>query len=210
MCATAILFFVTLLTPPDCSPEEGSDRLWNPQNKLERAETRARVRATCEAMGAAAEACDVLDAMVVRESSGDACAIHVRGPGEYGVGPLGLSWRWHRHKWFQKGEATWDQAALFHVPEISAIVALRLYRIAVDHHGAKTWMDVQAVYAGRFEDGRPARRAIADRRWCARLEARGLDCTSSPRGKLGSVLGKRPEAGQETFVLELISARAQP
>jgi len=150
-----------------------------------RTDARARVKRTCRGMGASSEACRVLDAMVIRESSGDPCAVHRLGPGEYGLGVLGLSCRWHAAKWDGDCEA-------FRIPEVSAVVAIRIYRRAVQRHGAKDWREVNSVFAtGKIQD-----RAAHDNGFCHRLKRRGIDC-SQPLPKLGKKLGTGQTADQE-------------
>lgn len=168
--------------------------------KQERKVTRQRVADACRRMGATVEACTVLDAMVVRESDGDPCAVHVLGPGEYGLGPLGLSVGLHLSKW---GEA--DRKVL-HVPEVSAVVTVRLFRRAVRRYGAKSWLDINAVFAGRFNEiGQKTKPLGDDWVFCKRLARWDIDCMADPRGKLGKKLGTMPEPEQQRFVARLIA-----
>jgi len=183
------LLLLPLLAPPVCGEWTEGFR----STKEVRTDARARVRKTCRALGASKEACKVLDAMVVRESRGDPCAVHRIGEGEYGLGVLGLSCKWHRKKWDGECED-------FLIPEVSTVVAIRLYRRAVARHGAMTWREVQAVFATGKNTIRPA----YDNTWCHRLKQRGLDCEADPRGQLGTLLGLSPFAGQ-VEILERIS-----
>lgn len=176
------LALALLLQPPICGdwPAERS-------TAEVREDARERVRRTCRALGASAEACEVLDVMVVRESSGDPCAVHTLGEGEYGLGVLGLSCRWHARSWDGRCES-------LRTPEIAAVVGLRIYRRAVSHHEAVTWASVNEVFAtGGTRRSRP--RAVE--RWCSRLAARGIDCLADPRGQLGDLLGARRTPDQE-------------
>lgn len=175
------ILILALLRVPTCG-DWPADR--SPVEVRDQARETARV--TCRAMGASADACTVLDAMVMRESAGDPCAVHRLGDGELGRGVLGLSCRWHAPKWDGNCEA-------LHDPAISTVVALRIYRRAVAVYGARTWADVQAVY-GQGSIGRTDPRARA--RWCRRLSSRGIDCDDSPRGQLGTALGHGPYPSQ--------------
>lgn len=169
----ALLLALTL-APPVCG-----DWPAEPSTADVRDDARERVRRTCRALGASRDACAVLDAMVMRESSGDPCAVHTLGEGEYGLGVLGLSCRWHASAW----DGDCDS---LRVPEIAAVVALRIYRRAVARHGARTWASVNEVFAtGGTRRNRP--RAVA--RWCARLADRDINCLDDPRGQLGHLLG---------------------
>jgi hypothetical protein len=168
--------------------------------KKERNETRQRVADTCMAMGATAEACTVLDELVVRESSGDTCAVHVLGPNEHGLGPLGLSVGLHLAKWNADADAT-----VLRVPEVSAIVTMRIFRRAVGAYNARNWRAVAAVFAGRFGEDHSGKPMGDDFVFCERLRRRHVDCNSNPRGKLGKHLGRAPERGQEDFARELAS-----
>ena len=100
---------------------------------------------------------------------------HTMGPGEDGIGPLGLDKRWHRDKWPGDPEPAWC------LPEASALVALDIARRAVVRHGAKTLTMVQAVYAFRTYRDEYGDRHIkidpnADARLCRALRARGRSC----------------------------------
>lgn len=170
-------------------------------SKAERAETRQRIANTCRAMGGSVAACTVLDAMVVRESSGDACAVHVIGEDEYGLGPLGLSVGLHLSKW-----DPYADAMVLKVPEVSAVIAMRIFRRAVTRYRARTWLDVNAVFAGRFHEiGKRETPSGDDFVFCRRLARWDIDCFSDPRGELGQRLGRSPEPGQDAFVMRLFA-----
>lgn len=195
MIAAALL--LAALTPA-CPTQEawlGGERA----TKAERDEHRRRVRATCEALGATDEACRVVDAITIRESSGDACAVHVLGPNEYGLGAHGLSWRWHQRKWYSSPGGDPD---VFRLPEVSTIVTIRLLRQAARRRDVRDWSDVGEVFAGRVHPD--ARERSRKARFCHRLRDAGVDCRKSPRGKLGKELGTKPTKGQEMFVLGLL------
>lgn len=132
-----------------------------------RKDTRARVAKTCAAMKADPVVCKMIDAMVIRESSGNTCAVHTLGEGEYGLGPLGLSVRWHLPKWNRH-----EDESILHVPEVSTIVTLRIFRRAVTRHDAQDLVDLNAVFATgrlRYRDGK-------DASFCYRLRRHGVKC----------------------------------
>ena len=157
-----------------------------------RKDAKARVLKTCRALGGSRQACAVMGAMVSRESSGDPCAVHRLGEGEYGLGVLGLSCRWHRNKW----DGDCEQ---FRKPEVSAVVVMRIFRRAVSRHGATSWADVNEVFGTGKNGERPAARNV----FCHRLKRRGLDCQDDPRGQLGTLLGIGPVVGQERVLEEM-------
>lgn len=84
-----------------CDPEARAGS-WSVAEKME---TRERVWAACKSTGASDLYCRFWDAVIVRESwGGIASAVCTKGRdadgrGEYGVGPLCLSLRWHSDKW---------------------------------------------------------------------------------------------------------------
>jgi len=167
-------------------------------SRAERKETRKRIWDACHAMGAAEDSCVVLDEVVIRESSGDTCAVHRLGPGENGLGPLGLSVSLHLPKWNSASDPQ-----VLRVPEVSAVVAMRIFRRAVTNYHAKNWRAVAAVFAGRFDEDHTSKPTGDDFVFCARLQRRGVDCNAKP--KLGEKLGRAPVPGQEEFVSELIA-----
>lgn len=121
---------------------------WSAEAK---AVTRERVQAACEALGAAPIVCAYDDAIVWRESfGGEASVRHMRGVDadgtpEHGLGPMGLSLRWHADKW--PGD---DEDPAFCTPEASVIVAHEIYWRAVTRYNATNIVEIQAVFAGRF------------------------------------------------------------
>lgn len=204
----------TRLTRPDCPADEvwldrtkpTGERGW--ATKEEKAQTRARMTATWRAMDATLVAQQVMLEILRREAfNGDPCAVHVKGEGEYGLGPGGLSVRWQLRRW-DKQAPPW----VLQIPEVSAVVMLRLARSSLRFGSSSTassgtWLRLQQVYAGRFREQDPN----LDQRWCSRLADHGIDC----RAKIGNHLGKlhgsgrvhdAPTPDQDDFVLALIAA----
>jgi hypothetical protein len=134
--------------PGDFCDSPGERTTWANSDK---ARTRARVRAACEALGASPIVCAYDDAVVWRESFGGAASVrHTRGKDadgtpEHGLGPMGLSLRWHAGKW-----AGNDEDPAFCSPEVSVAVAHEIYWRAVTAYGADSIADIQAIYAGHF------------------------------------------------------------
>lgn len=160
---------------PVCDSVDGSTLVAEARTPEARAATRAEARRTCEALGVAADLCDALDAVIVRESDGVASVRHTQGPREVGLGPAGLSLRWHAAKW---GD---DADPWFCSPHVSALVVLEIWRRAIVRYHATDLVELQAVFAGRWHvdaDGRAW--ALHDRRrdtdWCHRLADYGVDC----------------------------------
>ncbi len=196
--ALAILACIAL-APRDCQaacdPVDGPRRSWTPQ---ERHETRARVRAACEALGAAPIVCAYADLVVVRESSGRASIRHTLGENEYGVGAMGLDIRAHADKWPGEPDPDWC------TPEASLVVAHEVWWRAVDRWGAASIPGIQAIYGaghGVCTASRPAWwRHVPGLAWllryvprrscrpgpprhrdrlCSRLRARGHSCAAT-------------------------------
>lgn len=163
------------IAPPTCG-EWPADR----STKEVRQETKARVQHIAGELGLSKDAKAVLRYMVARESSGDPCAVHTHGEGEYGLGPLGLSVRWTLSKWDSHADAE-----VLHIPEVAAVVAIRILRRAVRLHGAKTWTEANSVFATGKIRVRPGKDAI----YCKRLKSHGVDCNSNPAGQLGTKMG---------------------
>jgi len=179
-----------------------------PYDKATAAETRARVRAVCDYVGASEITCAFLDAVTVRESSGRPGARHTKGTNENGLGPMGLSLRWNRQKW--PGE---DEDPMFCHPEVSALVALAYMHRAYRKYDAFTMLQIQAIYGGNWacwtDEGDPKRerkvcRATPTRRTaasiCGRLRARGHSCLKrierSDLGRLVPLKDRRRVAAQ--------------
>lgn len=159
-----------------CDPQDGPGLTWTAEA---RQETRARVQATCRAVGASKAVCEWLDVSVVRESSGRPGVRHTRALGEVGLGPLGLSLRWHRDKW--PGQ---DEDPAFCTPEASALVALEIAHRAVDRYEVDDLVGVQSIFGGHwrcFTDTESGDKVCYASReedvvLCSALAARGVDC----------------------------------
>ncbi len=132
------LFSLFFLSAPTCGDPAAEI------TKAERKETRARVQAVCQEVGASPIICAYMDAIVVRESSGRAGVRHTKGTRENGLGAMGLSLHWHKDKWWGK-----DEDPYFCSPEVSATVALAVFHRAFRYH-AKNVKDVQMIYGGHF------------------------------------------------------------
>jgi len=173
--------------------------------KSERQETRARVKAICEELGASPIVCAYMDAVVIRESSGRAGVRHYKGHNENGLGAMGLSLRWHKDKW--PGE---DEDPMFCHPEVSAIVALAIMHRAMERYKAKNIVEIQAIYSGKWHcegEGRDrkcspkvSKRTI---NVCGRMSARGFDCWKTlTKNDLGR---KIPFDERRDFVADMIA-----
>ena len=133
------------MLPGDYCNARGYRTPWTPEAK---AQTRARVQAVTSELGVSRAVAAYHQAILWRESFGGEASVRhtlgedVRGQ-EDGLGPYGLSLRWHRDKWPGENE---DPA--FCSPEVSAVVAHEIMWRAVTRHGASTLLEVQAVYAG--------------------------------------------------------------
>ena len=122
-----------------------------------------------------------------------------------GLGPFGLNPAYY--------VVRWDALAAPEVlcdPEVATIVAVRIARRAVDRFGAKNWVEVNAVFAGRFKRVRDkagisrviiVRNAKKDRSFCNLADNWGFDCTDAP--KLGTKLGLSPTERQADFAAKL-------
>ena len=197
-----ILMLVTLFAPaapsstlalpkleaPTCDPKSGE----RPEYTAEqRRETRARVKAVCDYVGAKPIVCAFLDSVVVRESSGRAGVRHHKGVNENGLGATGLSLRWHSDKWPGK-----DEDPMFCHPEVSALVTLAIMDRAFKRYHAENMVDVQAIFAGRwtcwYNTDLERRQCAADpsqrtiNAICSRMEGRSHSCwTHVSRSDLG-------------------------
>ncbi len=190
---------VLMMAPRDCEaacdPVDGPRRKWTAQ---ERQETRARVVAACEALGAAPIVCAYADLVVVRESSGRASIRHTKGQDEHGVGPMGLGIRPHQDKWPGDPDPDWC------TPEASLVVAHEESWRAADHWGARSIPGIHAIYGAgvggcsalrpmwwrhvpglaqllRFVPRRSCRPGLPRHRprLCSRLRARGHSCAAT-------------------------------
>ena len=189
-----------------CDPVDGAQHLWTPEA---REETRRRVQRACKAAGASPLVCAYADAVVVRESDGRPSIRHTLGEGENGLGPMGLSLRWHADKW--PGE---DEDPMFCTPEASFVVAHAIMWRALTRYQATTILDVQAVYAGRWRcvDTAEGRSCFADptrqteKAICKRMQLRGFSCHQRvTRKDLGR---KIPLAKRREFVEQLLEGGA--
>jgi len=120
-----------------------------------------------KALGFDLEAAKVADAIVVRESGGDRCSVHVLGQNEFGLGPAGLFVRFHLRKW----DADADPRVL-HQVGVSAYVLAVIFRNAKYRFRAKSWKRLGAIFAGRILWTDWAR----DVQFCKRLARKGVDC----------------------------------
>lgn len=188
-----------------CDPQEGPGLTWTAEA---REETRARVQATCRAVGASKAVCEWLDVSVVRESSGRPGVRHTRALGEFGLGPLGLSLRWHHDKWPGK-----DEDPAFCSPEVSALVALEIAHRAVDRYEADDLVGIQSIFGGHWRCFRdieaggdkvcyPSRQD--DVVLCSALGARGIDCFDKVTQK---DLGRRVPIKKRRETAESLAAK---
>ena len=178
--ATSILAALSARAPMEigqCDPVAGPRGRWTAE---QRREVRRRVRRACrEGLRASPIVCAYYDAVVVRESSGNPGARHTLGKGENGLGAMGLSLRWHADKWPGR-----DEDPAWCTPEASLVVAHAVVWRAFTRYHARTMLDVQAVYAGRWTchgEGRarecwPEPTPRTGRAICGRLQARGFSC----------------------------------
>ncbi len=189
-----------------CDSVDGA-RIAEARTKAAKRDTRARVQTVCRALRMSKEMCVFFDVIVCRESwCGVTTARHRKGPTEHGLGPMGLSLKWHANKW--PGD---DEDPMFCVPEVSAAVAAAIIRAAYYNYGAVNFTEVQAIYAGKFyknpDTGKMQPRQTHGRAKaiCRRLERRGVDCWRKLSRK---EFGRRVRtADRRVFVDELLKAR---
>ena len=167
-----------MLAAPDspvgkCDPVEGPRLEWSDDD---RAEVRGQLRTGVRFVGGS-HAYRVFTASVAQRESfnGRASVRHSLGEGERGLGPLGLNIPSHRDKW--PGD---DEDPQFCRPAVSFLVFHAVVWRAVHVYHASDWVDVQAVYSGRFTitaDGSfPDPNERTERIICGRMEARGVSC----------------------------------
>ena len=187
----AAVFFAALLEPAPlpamgaCAAPGAARAHWP---RALRRETRERVQAIARGEGASETIVRYADAVVMRESSGDAHVRHTQGEGEDGVGPMGLSLRWHASKWPGSPDPDWCQ------PEASYEVARVVWRRAIEHYGATNVAEIQAIFGGHWVCERPAPswwRTIPGLAWLADLHDRNLDCEPLLPPKSTAALCKR-------------------
>lgn len=182
-----------------------------------KAETRARVQAVCEHVGASDAVCDYMQVILWREAFGGHAGVW--HDGGRGLGPMGLNLRWHRDKWPGPDDVGKrrddlepdDEHPMFCVPEVSALVALEIMHRAVRRWNARNLVGVNAVFAGRMrthrlEDGTALRvpGQAYDAGLCARLDARGVRCLAPITAR---DLGRRvPYSERRELALDLHEA----
>ncbi len=122
-----------------------------------------------------------------------------------GLGAFGLNPAYHLAKW-----DTLAGPEVLCAPEGATIVVVRLARRAVDRFGAKSWVDVNSVFAGRFRRVRDRQgrsrveivsNAKKDKSFCALADTFGFNCQDVP--KLGTKLGSSPVDSQTDFATQL-------
>lgn len=206
----AILFLLgsygesnALVASAQCDKEDGTivAESRTPEAKKE---TRTRILNTCRAVGFSWRMCDFMDAIVCRESAcGVATVRHTLGPGEEGLGPMGLSIRWQKDKWPGSPDPE------FCIPEVSAVVAAQVIRNAYFNYSARTIVQIQSIYGGRFGKingrWRPVPHETLDQKICKRMEKRGIDCHRTIQA---SELGiEVPYEQRRAFVSSLLKLR---
>ncbi len=172
-----------------CDPVEGPEVVFSDADRLEVYE---RVRAYSKARGDSQTAQAFFLAVAQRESHGRASVRHTRGDGENGLGPLGLNRRSHRAKW----PGAWEDVC---TPEVSVEIAHAIAWLAVDKYRARTFLEVQAIYSGRWVKTDKGWRADPSDRTvrliCPRMRKLGKSCDTLISGRdLGArvALGDRP------------------
>lgn len=169
------------LVPGDWCQEVDGPRV--PWSKDQRERTRERVDLALDELRVSNAIRAFHRVVVCRESyCGEASVRHRLGTDrdgvpEHGLGTHGLSLRWQAGKWGP------DADPGLCTPEASVVVAHELVWRAVTRYGARSLLDVQAVYSGAVDcaDGAcrfllPVRRA---RGLCSRLAAYGVDCRAA-------------------------------
>ena len=167
-----------------CDPD---DRV-NSWTAAEKMETRDRAWSACKSLGASDLWCAFIDAAIRRESSGVASRVHVLGHDsdgreEYGLGPMGLSVRWHAGKW-----PGGDESPAFCSPEVSVLIATEIGRNAITRYGARDARGIQAIFGGgrhawiKIETGAPSWwRHIPGLAWLARSRPRRTEYLVTPQ-----------------------------
>lgn len=166
------------LVPGDWCQDPAAARV--PWTVEQRERTRERVDLALDELGVSRSIRAYHRVVVCRESyCGEASVRHRLGVDrdgvpEHGLGTHGLSLRWQAGKWGA------DADPGLCTPEASVVVAHEIVWRAFTRYGARSLLEVQAVYSGAVDcaDGScrfilPARRA---RGVCARLSEYGVDC----------------------------------
>lgn len=214
----ALLLALLFFAPPVhaspiglCDPVDGPRVEFTPED---REEVRRRIKHACEApvseggLGASENLCAYYDVMVMRESRGRSSIRHKRGKDadgtpESGLGPMALSRRWHKDKW--PGD---DEDPAWCTPEASLITVHAITWRAWDRYHVESLLDVQAIFAGRwecFDDPRsgfhmcyaaPSSRTVSA--LCPGMKRRGFRCNATlKRSDLGR---KVPLRARREFV----------
>lgn len=203
-----VLALFGLGAQPQPSPIGQCDPVAGPRvefSKADRERVFDRIEASCLAAGDSPIICAYFDMVTFRESRGRASVRHTRAEGENGLGPLGLSLRWQRHRW--PGEADPD----FCTPEVSYAVAREVAIKAIAHYHAQSVLDIQAVYSGRWRcfETQKGRECYADPSdhtvaiTCPGMKRRGFSCNTAIGRK---ALGKRiPKRDRLAFVEGLMA-----
>lgn len=134
------------------------------------------IRRYLAAEGFDKEAQSVATAILIRESSGDRCAVHVLGHREFGLGAAGLFVKFHLRKW----DSDADPRALHQVDATAHVLAV-IFRNAKYRYGAESWARLNQLYGGRFRPEEQVPKKDLD--WERRLRARGIEA-SNPISKV--------------------------
>lgn len=160
-----------------CDLPGGQSTTWT---REQRRQTFDRAEAVTDALGTSAIIAAYHQELIQRESRGRASVEHnygfdSDGTPEHGLGAYGLSIRWHSDKLDGGGDPG------FCSPEISAVVAAEIMHRAWTNYGARTVLELQSVYSGRW-DCTSQNRCVFTLSWkkrrdlCARMRDRGFDC----------------------------------
>lgn len=205
MPAAAVISRAARLDRPEgvigqCDPVDGPGLRWTAEV---RRETRQRVKAVCRSRGATRDVCALLDAWVVRESSGRPGVWHDQ---KRGLGALGLMLSAHYDKWPGTDEhPAWCQ------PEASALVAMAIMRRALLRWPADDLAEIDAVFGGRFrtittDEGAELRVLTRTDHSgiCWRLKKRGVRC----RARVGLAdIGRRTKNADRPTLAMVLATR---
>lgn len=167
-----------------CDPSARS----NAYTPAQKRHTRERVWSTCKAIGGSDRYCSFWLAVVLRESwNGVASAVHTLGEDadgrpEYGLGPMGLSVRWHGGRW--PGD---DEDPAWCSPEASFLVGHAIALGAVEKFKVDDAVELQAIFGGgrNFvvcrETGAPSWwQHVPGLHWIYRLMPPKRECRANP------------------------------